>query len=921
MFIGRKAQLERLQQALHIAASGHVQIVFIAGEAGSGKTSLADEFIREHAAQDPELIVATGQCNAQTGAGDPYLPFRQVLNSLTSDAETGRNPVERDQAQRAAALREFVRVSTQTLIQIGPDLIGIFVPGGSLLARLPTLLATNSKLADKIADRVGPKQGKSASKADPALDQERIFEQYGAVLKALCAKRTLIIMLDDLQWADSGSLNLLFHIARQLQESRLLLIGTYRPDDVSLGREGERHPLEPVLNELKRYYGEVVIDLSRPPVQDARDFVNALVDSEPNRLDAAFRDHLFRQTEGHALYTVELMRNLQERGDLVRDEQGRWVQGPSLDWKSLPARVEGVIGERVARLPAALHETLTTASVMGYEFAAQVVARVKNQPERELVRDLSRELERRYRLVFEQPETRLGAQVLSPYRFSHALVHQYLYDELGAAERRLLHADIAATLEALAGSAADEIALQLACHYDEARDSPKAAHYWTVAGEAAFASYAHPEAISAYSRALELAPDAQLTPAQLRRLYARRGRAMELIGQFEQAIRNYDDLLAAAQLLRDRPMELDARVAASTLYSTPTAVVDPVRGRQLSEETLKLAEELGDQAVQARVLWNLLLVNLQDSNPQAAIEYGERSLALARALGLPEQTAYTLSDLGWAYNVACRFDEAEARLSEAAGLWHELDNMPLLTNNLNTRMHSLYWSGKNEKALELAAESLEISRTTHNIWNMSGTLHLQGLIHLEFGQTAEALDELRSSSELAVEANAPVLASWYRADLIAAHTALGNLQEAGELYAKRHVPDAQVAMSLLRTPTLVGYARYEIASGQLDTAAATLAACHASGAVWDYVLGLGQASLALACNDAAQAIAVAVPLADRARGARVGEYLPEMLLLLGMAHAQQGESEQARAALEEALVAAQAIGSVRLAARITGVMV
>ena len=85
---------------------------------------------------------------------------------------------------------------------------------------------------------------------------------------------------------------------------------------------------------------------------------------------------------------------------------------------------------------APLHETVSTASVMGYEFAAQVIARVKNQPERDLVRDLSRDLERRYRLVFEQPETRLGAQVLSPYRFSHALVRQYLYDELGAAERR-----------------------------------------------------------------------------------------------------------------------------------------------------------------------------------------------------------------------------------------------------------------------------------------------------------------------------------------------------------------------------------------------------------------------------------------------------------------------------------------------------
>jgi AAA ATPase-like protein len=135
-----------------------------------------------------------------------------------------------------------VRVSTQTLIQLGPDLIGIFVPGGSLLARLPTLLATNSKLADKIAERVAPGKDKAASKADPALDQEKIFEQYAAVLKALCAEHTLILMLDDLQWADSGSLNLLFHIARELVRVRRLA-GVAPIDDAAAARLAEERGL------------------------------------------------------------------------------------------------------------------------------------------------------------------------------------------------------------------------------------------------------------------------------------------------------------------------------------------------------------------------------------------------------------------------------------------------------------------------------------------------------------------------------------------------------------------------------------------------------------------------------------------------------------------------------------------------------
>ncbi len=118
-------------------------------------------------------------------------------------------------------------------------------------------------------------------------------------------------------------------------------------------------------------------------------------------------------------------------------------------------------------------------------------------------------------------------------------------------------------------------------------------------------------------------------------------------------------------------------------------------------------------------------------------------------------------------------------------------------------------------------------------------------------------------------------------------------------------------MSPSRTPTLVAYARYETAAGRLETAASTLAACHATGAVWDYLLGL-----ALACKHAAEAIVIAAPLADKARAAKVGQYLPEALWLLSIAYSLHGERTQARLALDEALAAAQATGSVRLAARI-----
>ena len=311
-------------------------------------------------------------------------------------------------------------MSGETLFDVGPDLIGIFVPGAALFAKLATRAATNSKLASKLAERMGKSEKSGTGPTpNPQLDQEKIFQQYAAVVQALTREHTLILILDDLQWADSASLNLLFHLARQLKESRVLLVGAYRPDDVALGRGGERHPLEPILNELKRYYCDIVIDLSTAQAVEGRAFVDALLDAEPNRLAAEFRTELFARTEGHPLFTVELLHNLQERDDIVKDAEGKWVQNATLDWEAMPARVEGVIEERIGRLEDNLRETLNIGSVVGYDFAAQVVARVQQVQERELLKSLTRELAKRHRLVLELGETRVGKQFMSQYRFIH----------------------------------------------------------------------------------------------------------------------------------------------------------------------------------------------------------------------------------------------------------------------------------------------------------------------------------------------------------------------------------------------------------------------------------------------------------------------------------------------------------------------
>jgi ABC-type oligopeptide transport system substrate-binding subunit len=495
VFVARERELAQLQAFLDKTLAGHGQIRFVTGEAGAGKTALVTEFARRAEAQHDDLLVAVGECNAQTGIGDPYLPFREVLGMLTGDVESrlAQGAITQENASR---LQNFLRISGKALVELGPDLIEIFVPAAGLATRAGAFVAGRAGWLDRL-EALAERES-----LDADLSQSRIFEQYTDVLRALATQQPLLLVLDDLQWADRASINLLFHLARRIHESRILIVGTYRPADVALGREGQRHPLEPTLNEIKRYFGDVWIELGQAAEAEGRAFVDAWLDTEPNRLGEGFRQALYQHTGGHPLFTIELLRDLQERGDIVRDEDGCWVETSTLDWDMLPARVEGVIEERIGRLEEELHDILTVAAVEGEDFTAQVVARVQELQERRLLRTLSRELQKRHSLVREQGEVQVDRRLLSRYRFAHALFQRYLYNDLSAGERRLLHGEIAEVLEELYAGRTDEITVQLARHFTKAGEADKAVEYLLLAGDRARGLYAHQEAIDAYQRAL-----------------------------------------------------------------------------------------------------------------------------------------------------------------------------------------------------------------------------------------------------------------------------------------------------------------------------------------------------------------------------------------------------------------------------------
>ncbi len=489
IFVARERELEKMGRLLDLALKGQGRVIFITGEAGTGKTSLIDEFTLRSQESHPDLIVVAGNCNAHTGVGDPYLPFREILELLTGDVEA-RWLAGAIFEEYARFLWNLIPDSVQALIEVGPDLIGSFIPGEAIYQRALEFGSTDQDWLKQVEGFLR----KTTTPAPGSFQQTDLFMQYSKVLQALAQVHPLMLVVDDLQWADLGSINLLFQLGRNLAGSRILIVGAYRPEEISLGRAGERHPLETVIHEFQRIFGDLTVDVEQV---DGLDFIDALLDAEPNELDLSFRNLLFQQTGGHPLFTVELLRGMQERGDLLQNQQGEWTEGETLDWETLPARVEAVIAERISRLDPHQQALLRAASVEGEGFTAEVAAQALGRDPAQTLELLSGELDRVHRLVRAQSIQRLENQLISSYRFRHILVQKYLYNSLDEVERVHLHERIGSVLEELytKREGTPTFALQLARHFQEARIPEQAGTYLLQAGERALNLSAYREAV------------------------------------------------------------------------------------------------------------------------------------------------------------------------------------------------------------------------------------------------------------------------------------------------------------------------------------------------------------------------------------------------------------------------------------------
>jgi len=435
VFVGRQPEMAQLTDSLKNALSGQGRLVMLVGEPGIGKTRTALELASHAEALGVQVL--WGRCFEQEGA-PPYWPWVQPIRSYVQ--KQCQSQLQMEMGPGAAAIAEIV-----------PE----------LREKLPNL--------------------ESLPPRDPEQARFHLFNSITNFLKNAAKAQPLVLVLEDLHWADRSSLLLLEFLVQEIQSSHLLVLGTYRDVDVS-----RRHPLSETLGSLIREQHFLRVQLPGLAEQEVEQLIQrAGVVRPPPGLSA----NIHRRTEGNPLFVREIIGMLPADG----------LEGNQDYLTSIPEGVRDAIGRRLNRLSAGCNQVLTTASVVGREFNFRLLSALMDDlNETSLLGLVEEALE-----VHVIEEVSAGEE---RYQFSHALIQETLAGELSAARRVRLHSQIGQALEELYGANAEAHAAELAFHFAEAEPvigPDKLTRYALLAGEQALSAYAWEEALAHFQRGLE----------------------------------------------------------------------------------------------------------------------------------------------------------------------------------------------------------------------------------------------------------------------------------------------------------------------------------------------------------------------------------------------------------------------------------
>ena len=577
VLIGRTLDLAALYMLIDNTKSGLGQVALLSGEAGIGKTRLVKEAKAYATAQD--FLVVQGNC-FPTDLSYPYAPLLDLLRSLFS------NP---DMATISAELKPFAR----DLHQLLPEVFSL----------VPDLSATSALI------RVEPEQ-----------EKRRIFAALTQFFTTLAAKQPVLLIVEDLHWSDETSLEFLHHLVRSSARHPLLLVLTYRNDEMHA-------ELRHWLAQLDRE--RLAQELLLPPLSKAEiEAMLRAIFEMPRPMPTSTLDAMYGLTEGNPFFIEEILKSLITAGAIVSAHE-MW-EGQPFPELHIPRSVQDAVQQRLDQLSDAARQVLILAAVAGRRFDFAFLQRITHHDEQELLLLMKEVIAAQ--LVVEESEER--------FAFRHALTREAIYRQLLLRERKVLHRTLAETMEQLYAFTLDTHLTELADHFYEAGVWEQALSYAQRAGERALALYAPRAAVEQVTRALKATHYVKASP--LATLYRLRGQAYETLGEFEHARADYEHAFTAAHEAGEGEMEWQTAIDLGFLW----AGREYERAGSFFRQAVQLAETLGDPGLYAHSLNRLGNWLANTGQVAEGLEAHQQALAVFQRQQDREGMAQTFDLLG-----------------------------------------------------------------------------------------------------------------------------------------------------------------------------------------------------------------------------------------------------------------------------------
>jgi tetratricopeptide (TPR) repeat protein len=733
--VGRGRELETLTAVCAAARNGKGSLVFICGEPGIGKSALAEAFMRSQ----PDLFLATGQCTEALAGVEAFLPILELLNRLITPYPKAR------------------------------ELLKFHAP-----AWFVQLIPHASSMPD-----VG-----AVMSAAKSPSPQRLKREFLAFLRQLSTVTTVVALVDDLQWSDPSSLDLLAFVGANCADMRLLLLAAFRPPEFA-----QRHPgFRPSQLELM-VKGAITIELPLLTEADVDEYLNTVLSGDGLAEELAGPIH--QRTEGNALFVIDTIKDLLNRGVLgFEGDNWRLTRPIAEALTSSPGSIGLLIERNLSRLPANNRQLLESASVLGLEFHSAILARSLNT-DVEATDDVLKTIDEQYGIIrWLRDDDGPQGDINRRYRFMHALYRDAFDSSLSPARRKRLTMAAGEALLSVYGDHSETVAALAASLFTRAQDFERASAQHLIAGLQAAKLSAHREAVTSASRCLECLSNLPASTARKERelkcllALGKERQAVDGIGSLE-AHNCYSRAFEIASKLELRNESLTANRGLLAYYLVRARFEDT---RRESEHLLVAAQQTNDLSLMIEAYQGLSFVLFNRGEFSTAAALQQRAIEL-----------YDQGNIGSGEFVFALDPGVGCRMEQALNLWI---------------------TGSPDKALRRAEEGLALARELGRVYSIVFALMHLSVIHELRREPASVLRYAEDAAKLAHEHELTEVLGWAAIVKAKAIVETGRMAEGIEMQRRLLAAQLERGSNVSRPHFLASYTESLLDSGDASAALA-----------------------------------------------------------------------------------------------------